>query len=55
LPLSHRTWQQGLAWRREQIRLRRRARLTAQIQTVIAEKDKLVAKIKRLRERRAAL
>ena len=55
LPLSHRTWQAGLAWRREQIRLRRRSRLTAQIRAVIAEKDKLAAKVARLREKRAAL
>lgn len=55
LPLSHRTWQQGLAWRREQIHLRRRAALTARIQVVVDEKNKLVAKIRRLREKRAAL
>jgi hypothetical protein len=55
LPLSHRTWQQGLAWRREQIRLRRRARLTARIRVIVAEKDKLTAQLKRLRDKRAAL
>jgi hypothetical protein len=55
LPLSHRTWQAGLAWRREQIRLRRRARLTERIRAIVAEKDKLTAQLKRLRDKRAAL
>jgi hypothetical protein len=55
LPLSHRTWQQGLAWRREQIRLRRRARLTGKIREAQQVKAQLTRRINRWREKRAAL
>lgn len=55
LPLSHRTWQAGLKWRRDQIRLRRRARITASIEAVKRERDKAKAKLGRLRAKRAAL
>ncbi|WP_210651356.1 hypothetical protein [Nocardioides sp. SYSU D00065] len=54
-PLSGRSWEEGIAWHREQAKVRRRAALTARIQPLLEEKRKLTALIGRLREKRAAL
>lgn len=60
--LNTRTWQEGIAWHREQARLRAIERLNGRIDEAIvardaaaAEREKQSAKIKRLRAERDAL
>lgn len=60
-PLSGRTWEQGIAWHREQQRIRRVAALNAKIRQalevkaqLIEQKAKLTAQIKAWREKRDA-
>ena len=55
-PLSHRTWQQGLAWQREQAARRaKRTRLTATIATLRERRAAIGARIKALAAKRKAL
>lgn len=55
LPLSHRTWEQGIAWHHEQARSRKIERYNVRIDAAIKERDKQAAKVKRLRAERDAL